>query len=99
MITRENYEIYFIDYLEGILSSEEVAMVNNFLTVNPDLKEELEIIQGESVQLKSEGSSVDFTFLKKYATITEENEDEFFIGAIENELIPEQQVLLTQYIQ
>lgn len=85
MITRENYEIYFIDYLEGILSSEEVAMVNNFLTVNPDLKEELEIIQGESVQLKSDGSSVDFTFLKKHATITEENEDEFFIGAIENE--------------
>ena len=99
MITRENYEIYFIDYLEGILSSEEVTMVNNFLSLNPDLKEELELIQSDSIQLKPVEASVDFTFLKKHTKITEENEDEFFIGSIENELIPEQEALLTQYVK
>ena len=42
MITRENYEIYFIDYMDGNLSERERAEVEAFLLVHPDLQEQLD---------------------------------------------------------
>lgn len=42
MITRENYEIYFIDYLDGKLSPSLRAELKAFLLVNPDLEELIE---------------------------------------------------------
>ena len=37
-----NYEAFFIDYLEGTLSSELVQELNSFLRIHPELKVELE---------------------------------------------------------
>lgn len=37
MITRDNYEIWFLDYLEGKLDAENMEMVREFLRGNPDL--------------------------------------------------------------
>ena len=45
MITRENYEIYFIDYMDGNLSERERAEVEAFLLVHPDLQEQLDGIK------------------------------------------------------
>ena len=42
MITRENYEIYFIDYMDGNLSARERAEVEAFLLVHYDLRELLD---------------------------------------------------------
>ena len=42
MITRENYEIYFIDYMDGNLSERERAEVEAFLLVHPDMRELLD---------------------------------------------------------
>ena len=42
MITRENYEIYFMDYMDGNLSARERAEVEAFLLVHPDLRELLD---------------------------------------------------------
>ncbi|MFV0593431.1 MAG: hypothetical protein ACK5M7_18810 [Draconibacterium sp.] len=42
-ITRQNYEAYFIDYLEGNLDEKLVDVFIDFLQQNPDLKEELEL--------------------------------------------------------
>ena len=39
MITRENYEIYFMEYMDGNLSAREQAEVEAFLLVHPDLRE------------------------------------------------------------
>ena len=50
MITRENYELYFVDYIDGNLSDEDVKLLLVFLSENPDLKEELEEIG--SIELK-----------------------------------------------
>ncbi|MDB4584786.1 hypothetical protein N9164_16665, partial [Draconibacterium sp.] len=50
MINRENYEIYFIDYLEGNL---EKSLVNDFIEFiqnNPDLKEELSHFEAVSLE-------------------------------------------------
>jgi hypothetical protein len=42
-ITRENYEPYFLDYLEGNLDENLVDDLMEFLQQNPDLKNELEM--------------------------------------------------------
>lgn len=99
MITRNNYELFFIDYLEGNLSVNEKAMVENFLIENPDLKEELDLICSDELQLSEDSEpSLDFSFLKKEALINEENEDDFFIGKIEQDLSQEQEKLLALYV-
>lgn len=41
MITRDNYESYFVDYLEGNLPEAQIDQFLDFLNQNPDLKEEL----------------------------------------------------------
>lgn len=46
MISRENYEIVFIDYLDGRLTQQEEAELQRFLQNNPDLKEELDAVGG-----------------------------------------------------
>lgn len=40
-INRNNYELFFIDYIDGKLSAEEVAELMLFIAAHPDLKEEL----------------------------------------------------------
>jgi hypothetical protein len=39
-ISRQNYEQYFVDYLDGKLNDEQVGVLMSFLEFNPDLKEE-----------------------------------------------------------
>lgn len=45
MITRDNYEAYFVDYLEGNLPETEIDQFLDFLNQNPDLKEELHLFE------------------------------------------------------
>ena len=49
-INRNNYESYFIDYLEGNLDESLVDDFIEFLTSNPDLKEELSMFEPVSVE-------------------------------------------------
>ena len=44
-INRENYEAYFIDYLEGNLDERLVDDFIEFIKLNPDLKEELDLFE------------------------------------------------------
>jgi hypothetical protein len=50
-ITRENYEIYFLDYLEGNLDENLVDEFIDFLRENPDLKAELEMAGPVKVEM------------------------------------------------
>lgn len=45
MITRENYEIWMLDYAEGRLNSAQQKLFLTFLEQNPDLKHELEAFE------------------------------------------------------
>jgi hypothetical protein len=47
VIKRDNYEQFFIDYLEGNLSYSEVDQLKSFLIANPDLKQELDEIENQ----------------------------------------------------
>lgn len=52
MITRDNYESFFIDYLDGNLPESMIDQFLDFLNQNPDLKEELHLF--EEVMLPEE---------------------------------------------
>lgn len=52
MITRENYESFFVDYLDGNLPENMIDQFLDFLNQNPDLKEELHLF--EEVNLPEE---------------------------------------------
>lgn len=51
-ITRDNYEPYFLDFLDGNLAEDQIDQFLDFLEQNPDLKEELHGI--ESLKLDEE---------------------------------------------
>jgi hypothetical protein len=52
IITRDNYEPFFLDYLEGNLNENMIDQFLDFLERNPDLKEELQLF--ENVHLPEE---------------------------------------------
>lgn len=52
-ITRDNYEVYFLDYLEGNLDENLVNDFIDFLRQNPDLKAELEMVAPLKVELEN----------------------------------------------
>lgn len=51
MITRSNYEIWFIDFADGKLSAAQTRELYAFLEVNADLKEEFEIFNAIEIPL------------------------------------------------
>lgn len=51
-ITRDNYESFFLDFLEGNLDEDQIDQFLDFLKQNPDLKEELQLF--ENVHLPEE---------------------------------------------
>lgn len=48
-INRNNYEEFFIDYIDGKLTAEEVAELMLFVAANPDLREELNMLEQSPV--------------------------------------------------
>ncbi|MCC7302565.1 MAG: hypothetical protein IT233_07985 [Bacteroidia bacterium] len=82
-ITRENYEAWFIDHIEGRLSAEAEQELRVFLLLHPDLRDELE--QFEPVTLEKEAPGFgDKKSLKK--EITAENRDGMLIAYVEETL-------------
>ena len=64
MINKENYEAYFLDYIEDNLSPKEIDMLIVFLEKNPTLKNELEFYDEISLS-PSSSSTFDNNSLKK----------------------------------
>lgn len=89
-ITRENYEIYVIDYLEGTMSFEMEEAFMDFLSENPDIREEIEGLSSFSdEELPIEEISLDKKGLHR--TINDQkinlnNYEEFVIAKNEGDL-------------
>lgn len=79
-INRNNYEPFFIDYLEGTLDEKLVDDFLEFLQQNPDLKEELSLFNPVNVEPE------EYTFTKKNRLYKEkfDLETEFNNAAISN---------------
>lgn len=83
-INRNNYEIFFIDYLDNNLSQADLLDLTAFLAENPDLESELNEIK--NVKLKPE--TINFSSksdLKKHVTYSG-NFNELCIKYIENKI-------------
>ena len=89
MITRENYEAFYLDFLEGTLSKEMERAFLAFLDANPDLQisdDELPILEEETTSL----TEFEKLLLKKNESlnslITKENIEFFLVAQLENQL-------------
>jgi len=97
-ITRENYEPFFLDYLEGILNELLVNELIEFLHQNPDLKEELLLF--EVVNLPSE--NINFNGKEKlHRAPYDKNEifDNHSVAFIEGDLPEEEITSFLAYIE
>jgi hypothetical protein len=97
-ITRDNYEAYFLDYLEGNLDEDIVNDFIEFLQANPDLREELETAQ--LVRLKAE----EVIFEKKDKMYKEEfDREEIFnhaaIALLEDDLAEPEKSRFMSFLQ
>jgi len=96
-INRNNYEAWFIDYLEGNLDEKLVDDLIEFLQQNPDLKEELSLF--ETVSLEQE----EITFNKKELLFKEkyDAENEFnqaAIASVEGEISASEKTEFENYL-
>lgn len=97
-ITRNNYEVFFIDYVEKKLPAETVAELYLFLENNPDLKEEFELFRSASVQSSDIVVFRDKESLKK-PIIDKENAMEMMLAAIDDMLSPDELASLKNFLQ
>ena len=99
-INRNNYELFFIDYLEGNLSEQDLFVLKKFLTDNPDLADELNSLDSftaepEHIVFKHKQS------LKKNTIppINNQNFDSMAIAYLENDLSDTEKLEFEQYIK
>lgn len=97
-INRQNYESYFIDFLDGKLNEEQVGILLSFLEFNPDLKEEFadiekmclepeaETFSGKENLLKSDSDLKEVTIMKDF--------DMYCISSMENDIAEEDENVL-----
>jgi hypothetical protein len=100
-IDLHNYEAFFLDYLEENLSTEQIAELDAFLMQHPELKSDLDEMQGiEELTLSSGTTSfsnkkalkADPTVLSLFTV------DDWMISAVENQLSENQLVQLNEFI-
>jgi len=90
-LTRNNYEIWFLDYLDGQLSNDQLDTFLDFLELNPDLKEELRGVSEISLKAGDETVDIRETLLKTPDDIPGISAiDQLCIARMENDLTPEE---------
>lgn len=86
IINRNNYEEFFLLYIDNELSAVEKAAVEAFVMQHPDLQEELQLLQ-QTVLLPEESLAFNKSFLfKSESTINDANFEETALLYIDNEL-------------
>ncbi len=100
-INLNNYEEFFINYLDGVLTPEEIAEMEDFLLLNPDLLEELAGLEAvvlvpdeTTYHPKDNLKQIDLSL-----PVTDENFEFFCIADQEEDLTNEQVMGLEQYLK
>lgn len=97
LIHTDNYESFYLDYLEGTLSESERAAFEEFLAAHPELQvDEDLLILDDAPELMD---ALEKELLKKEErSISKENLDYFAIGKMEQVLSPREEELLATYL-
>jgi Ca2+-binding EF-hand superfamily protein len=96
-INRNNYETFFVDYLDGKLDEELVNDFIEFLKQNPDLKEELALV--ENISMEQEKISFDKKeLLLKEKYYVEQAFNEAAIANLEGDLAPSEKDEFEKYL-
>jgi len=102
-INRDNYEAYFLDFAEGRLSAEQEELLYRFLKFNPDLADEMELLEIQPLQPGTEvcpsREKLKMVFPGKDEDITDANFDMYCIARLENDLQPEEEERLDKYLE
>ena len=89
LITKNNYEAYLLDYIEGTLSASHIAELMLFFEKNPEFKEDIEAFEIYEL-LPPEVQLLDKATLKKEeGLINLANYEDFFIAEMEGLNSPE----------
>src|SRR6188474_164110 len=100
-ITRNNYEEFFILYLDNELCSDDRSEVESFVRENPDLKNEFDLLLQTRMtpdhDLMFDGKQ---QLLKTAspAPISETNFEEWLLLYIDNELTPKEKIAVEEFV-
>ena len=96
-INSQNYEEYFVRYLDGELTPDEMSEVNLFLQQFPELRQELEAFKAAILTVDESAAFTGKENLKK--GITAGNYDEYFIRKIEGDLTSAEEREVNEFLQ
>jgi hypothetical protein len=99
-IDRHNYEEFFILYMDNELGSEDRRQVELFVEENPDLKEELMMLQQSRFVVDEEIKFDNKESLLRFAScdISVTNYEEWLLLYIDNELNPAQNTIVENFV-
>lgn len=97
-INRNNYESFFMDYLDGKMSPDQVIKLMSFLRENPDLKTELEEFEEINIEPDKKRFESKIT-LKKTFIVDDSNFDDLCIASLEGDLNEEEATLFQNWLQ
>jgi len=97
IITRNNYEEFFLDYIEGEISAQDKVALESFLVQNPDLKAELEEMMNLDFNFAHDTIPEDTSKLKGIPF--EANFDDFCIAQLEGDLDSYENRAFDEFIQ
>lgn len=97
-INRDNYEEFFLLYVDNELKAHEATALENFVSQNPDLAQELEMLQ----QATLDDNTIEFTnkklLYRKDSGISLANYEEYFVLAADKELNKQQIIQVEEFV-
>ena len=100
-INRNNYEEYFILYMDNELGAEERGQVEEFLAKNPDLKEEFDVliqyklVPDTTIQFENKTQLIKTA---EYSPVNMANYSEWLVLYMDNELGAEEKTAVEQFM-
>lgn len=102
-INRDNYEIWFIDFLDGSLSPDKKDELNAFLILNPDLADELALLGDASLDVNEsvrfEGKESLKKQIEPIGEIDQDNYEEYLAAEKEGFLEPDEKKQLNHFFE
>jgi hypothetical protein len=102
VITRDNYEAYFVMYIDDELSTADRKAVESFIQQNPDLEEELVMLQQSVLRADEhivfEQKELLFRGSAKPEQLNEHNYEQYFVLYGDDELTTEEKDKVEQFV-